>query len=157
MSRVALLDINVLVALFYDEHAQHDVAHDWFADHRRFGWATCAATENGVVRILSNAKAVKDPWTAGEAIEQLRLFRRSGQHQFWTNAISLADEHMFDASAILSHRQVNDIFLLGLAKAAGGLLATFDQSIPLRAVTGATRADLLVISAAPGESTPEDS
>jgi toxin-antitoxin system PIN domain toxin len=157
MSRVALLDINLLVALFYDEHAQHDVAHDWFADHRRFGWATCAATENGAVRILSNPKAVKESWTAGEAIEQLRSFRRSGHHHFWTNTVSLTDEHIFDASAIRSHRQVNDIFLLGLAKASGGSLVTFDQSIPLRAVKGATRADLLVISAAPAESTPEDS
>lgn len=157
MSRVALLDINVLVALFYDEHAQHDVAHDWFADHRRFGWATCAATENGAVRILSNAKAVSNPWTPGEAIEQLRSFRRSGQHQFWTNLVSLADERIFDVSAIRSHKQVNDIFLLGLARAAGGSFVTFDRSIPLRAVKGATRADLLVISAAPEESTPEDS
>jgi toxin-antitoxin system PIN domain toxin len=157
MSRIALLDINVLVALFYDQHAQHEVAHDWFADQHRHGWATCAATENGAVRILSNRKAVDEPWTPEEAIEKLRAFRRSGQHHFWNNTVSVTDEEVFDASFIRGHKQVNDIFLLGLATSAGGSLVTFDQSIPLRAVKGATKANLVVISAAPEESTPEDS
>ena len=34
MSRVALLDVNVLVALFDPDHVHHELAHDWFADHR---------------------------------------------------------------------------------------------------------------------------
>jgi toxin-antitoxin system PIN domain toxin len=156
MSRIALLDINVLVALFYDEHAQHQVAHDWFAEHRRRGWATCAATENGAVRILSNPKVVDEPWTVREAIERLRLFRGSGHHHFWTNTISLTDQDVFDASAIRGHKQVNDVYLLGLARVESGSLVTFDRSIPLRAVKGATSANLVVISAGPEEATPED-
>jgi len=34
MSGVALLDVNVLVALFDPDHVHHELAHDWFADHR---------------------------------------------------------------------------------------------------------------------------
>lgn len=37
--RVALLDVNVFVALFDPNHVHHDVAHDWFADHHRRGWS----------------------------------------------------------------------------------------------------------------------
>ena len=59
----------------------------------------------------------------------------------------------FEASIIRSHKQITDIYLLGLAKAAGGALATFDQSIPLAAVKGATKANLQVISADPEEPT----
>jgi predicted nucleic acid-binding protein len=54
MSRVALLDVNLLVALFDPDHVHHEFAHDWFADHERDGWATCALTENGFVRVLAN-------------------------------------------------------------------------------------------------------
>ena len=50
-ARVSLLDVNVLVALFFPDHVHHDLAHDWFADHRHEGWATCPLTENGFVRV----------------------------------------------------------------------------------------------------------
>jgi predicted nucleic acid-binding protein len=39
-----------------------------------------------------------------------------------------------------------DIYLLGLAKKRGGTLVTFDRTIPLEAVKGATRATLTVLS-----------
>ena len=57
MSRIALLDINVLVALFDADHVHHDFAHDWFIDHHERGWATCPVTENGFIRTpwLGNA------------------------------------------------------------------------------------------------------
>jgi hypothetical protein len=43
---------------------------------------------------------------------------------------------------------MTDIYLLGLARKMGGRLATFDRSIPLGAVAGATRNNLAIISAA---------
>jgi uncharacterized protein len=54
VSRIALLDVNVLVALFDPDHVHHDLAHDWFADQRAAGWATCPLTENGLIRVLSS-------------------------------------------------------------------------------------------------------
>ena len=30
MSRVGLLDVNVLIALFDPDHVHHEIAHDWF-------------------------------------------------------------------------------------------------------------------------------
>jgi hypothetical protein len=39
VSRPALLDVNLLVALFDPDHVHHELAHDWFADQRDAGWA----------------------------------------------------------------------------------------------------------------------
>jgi uncharacterized protein len=47
---VALLDVNVLVALFDPAHVNHEEAHRWFGRNRHQNWATCTLTENGVVR-----------------------------------------------------------------------------------------------------------
>ena len=46
------------------------------------------------------------------------------------------------------HAQVTDVYLLGLAVAHGGTLATFDRSIPLGAVSGARPSHLTVIGPA---------
>ncbi|HWJ56793.1 MAG TPA: hypothetical protein VNR90_11235, partial [Vicinamibacterales bacterium] len=56
-SRIALLDVNLLVALFDPDHVHHDISHDWFAEQRGVGWATCPLTENGLVRVLSSPRA----------------------------------------------------------------------------------------------------
>jgi hypothetical protein len=60
--------------------------------------------------------------------------------------VSLRDETIFNPSFIRGHRQVTDVYLLGLAVNTGGRLATFDRAIPLGAVVGATRDALAVIS-----------
>ena len=52
----ALLDVNVLIALFSPGHVHHETAHDWFADHRHHGWATCPLTENGFLRVAMQQK-----------------------------------------------------------------------------------------------------
>ena len=46
-----LLDTNVLVALLWPSHGQHEAAVGWFARRRAKGWATCPLTEAGFVRI----------------------------------------------------------------------------------------------------------
>ena len=45
MSRVALLDVNVLIALFDPAHVNHEIAHDWLADNRASGGATAPRTK----------------------------------------------------------------------------------------------------------------
>jgi uncharacterized protein len=146
--RVALLDVNVLVALFDPDHIHHDLAHDWFEDHREAGWATCPTTENGFVRVLTNPAYVSPAPRASEVVERLAVFRRSGFHHFWPDQVSLADAGTFNPAMIRGHRQVTDVYLLGLAAKAGGRLASFDRTIPIGAVKGATKDTLAVITAA---------
>jgi len=47
---VALLDVNVLIALLDRRHIHHEPAHGWFAAAQANGWATCPLTQNAVLR-----------------------------------------------------------------------------------------------------------
>ena len=147
MIRVALLDVNVLVALFDPDHVHHELAHDWFTEHRRTGWATCPLTENGFVRVLANPAYGGTVMRASDLVARLRRFCESGGHAFWPDALSFRDDAVFVPTLVAGHRQLTDIYLLGLAHAKGGCLATFDRTIPTRAVKGATRDDVEVIAA----------
>lgn len=147
MSRVALLDVNVLVALFDPDHVHHELAHDWFADHRANGWATCPLTEAGFVRVLSNPAYGSPITRPDDLLARLGALCASGRHHFWADTISLRDEAVFCAAFIRGHRQVTDVYLLGLAAKMRGCLATFDRGIPPGAVRGAPKGTLQVITA----------
>ncbi|HKY20891.1 MAG TPA: TA system VapC family ribonuclease toxin [Vicinamibacterales bacterium] len=147
MSRPALLDVNLLVALFDADHPHHETAHDWFADSHAKGWATCALTQNGLLRILANPRYGATINRPADLLKHLTQFCASKHHVFWADSLSLTDRNIFNPSLIQGHRQLTDIYLLGLAKKMGGSLATFDSGIPLSAVIGATRDTLSVIAA----------
>ena len=146
MSRVALFDVNVLVALFDPDHVHHEAAHAWFARSRSAGWATCPLTENGVVRVLSNPAYGAVPERPGALLARLRSFCGSGGHVFWPDDVSLRSARALRAGAALSHATLTDIYLLALAVAHDGRLATFDRRIPVSAVSGAEKEHLEVIS-----------
>jgi toxin-antitoxin system PIN domain toxin len=146
MSRVALLDVNVLVALFDPDHVHHELAHDWFADHRSGGWATCPLTEAGFVRVLANPVYGSPITRPDDLVGRLRALCASGHHHFWPDAVSLRDQAVFKAAFIRGHRQVTDVYLLGLAAKMRGCLATFDRTIPAAVVRGAARDTLQIIS-----------
>ena len=148
MTRPALLDVNVLVALFDPDHIHHDLAHDWFADNRSHGWATCPITENGFVRVLANPAYGGPVSRASELLSRLVMFCHAADHRFWPDAVSLRDETRFDPAMVTGHRQLTDIYLLGLASTRSGRLATFDRTIPVKAVVGATTQTLAVIEPA---------
>ncbi|CAN5691074.1 type II toxin-antitoxin system VapC family toxin [soil metagenome] len=143
----ALLDVNVLIALFDETHVHHEVAHDWFADHSPRGWATCAVTQNGFLRIMTDPRsAVLDD--GATVFASLRTLCRSSDHTFWPETVSLLDESLFDTSVLVSARQITDVYLLGLAVRMGGRLATFDRTIPWRAVKPATAGSVAVLEPA---------
>ncbi len=147
MRGVALLDVNVLVALFDPNHIHNEPAHAWFAANRKGGWATCPLTENGLVRILSNAAYSGVHETPEGIVRRLDAFCVSGQHVFWEDEVSLRDRRLFRASAPVTYRQITDVYLLGLARHKGGRLATFDRRIPTSAVIGAERGHMELIPA----------
>ena len=124
---VALLDVNVLVALFDPDHVHHDAAHDWFASNRGGGWATCPLTENGLVRILSNT-AYSGVHETTEAVRgRLDAFCGSGNHAFWPDGVSLRDQR-FRLGRGVTFPQVTDVYLLGLAvERSGRRISDFDS------------------------------
>lgn len=131
-----LLDVNVLIALFDPTHVHHEPAHDWFAENRSRGWATCPMTENAFVRILSRPLEGRPAERASALASHLRAFCAAADHLFWGDTISLLDSTRADLSAA-PNRQLTDIYLAALAHAHGGVLATFDRAIPVAAAPGA--------------------
>ena len=142
---VALLDVNVLVALFDPEHIHHEAAHDWFAESSRSRWATCPLTENGLIRVVSNPGYPGRHTTIHDASDRLVTFCRRSDHVFWEDSVSMRDEERFRPEHIQGYRQVTDVYLLGLAVEHDGWVATFDRGIPIASVTGATSSHLRVI------------
>jgi hypothetical protein len=140
----ALLDVNVLLALFDGEHAHHQRARAWWSEHRDAGWASCPLTENGFIRIISNAGYPR-PLAVADAIFVLRAQAALPGHAFWPDDIPALDAAFFDVDRILGPRQLTDIYLLALAMKHGGRLASFDQAIPAGAVRGVDRRHLVII------------
>jgi hypothetical protein len=81
-------------------------------------------------------------------LERLRKFCASPHHVFWPASVSLTDDRVFVSSHLTGHRQLTDVYLLGLAVRMKGCLATFDRGIPLKAVAGGTPSSLQVIAPA---------
>lgn len=140
----ALLDINVLIALLDSDHVDHRRAREWIESEIAHGWASCAITQNGFVRILSQPR-YPSPVPPGVAIERLARATDSPHHEFWPCSISLLDEHAVDRSRLHGARQVTDAYLLALAVAHDGRLVTFDRAVPVSAVAGAGDENLVVI------------
>lgn len=146
---VHLLDVAVLVALFDPDHPHHELAHTWFADQRSAGWATCATTEAGFVRVMAHPDYGGTLTRLESVVERLRMFKASGHHHFWPEEVSIADLDVVRPSYMRGHRQVQDVLLLALAVRRNGRLATFDRTIPVSAVVGATRDSIAIIGASP--------
>ncbi len=143
-SRRALLDVNVLIALLDTDHLHHARAAAWLAANIKAGWASCAITQNGCVRIMSQPGYPNALPAAGVA-QRLREATEAEHHLFVPGDISLLDTRHFDADQLLGHRQVTDAWLLGLAVWHGLRFVTFDGAMHLRVVRGATAEHLVVL------------
>jgi toxin-antitoxin system PIN domain toxin len=139
----ALLDVNLLVALFDPAHVHHGRARSWWSGERNRGWASCPLTQNGFLRVVSNPGYPR-PLTPGQALAALRAQIALPGHAFWPDDASIADADLFDHRRIVGPGQITDVYLLALAVKNGGRLATFDRAIPLAAVRGALARHLAV-------------
>lgn len=142
---IALLDVNVLVALFDPAHLNHEDAHRWFGRNRKHGWATCAITINGCVRVLSSPAYPTVEASPAEVAGRLRSLCSTADHHFWADSVSLMDEALFRLSMFGGHQKITDAYLLGLAVRNHGRLSTFDRSISLKAVHGADAGNIVLI------------
>jgi uncharacterized protein len=127
--KTALLDLNILTALLWPAHEHHDAAHRWFAARDRARWATCALTQLGFVRIVSNPSFSRDALSPAEAVVLLAENARHSGHEFWSDDIQVAAAIEPIETRLQGYRQLTDAYLLSLANRRKGVLATFDRGL----------------------------
>lgn len=142
MSRF-LLDVNVLIALIDPEHIDHERAHTWAQSDLDAGWATCALTQNGFARIVSQPQ-YPGSVTVRAAIDLLRAATSDSRHEFWGCDLPLTDARI-RAERLLGPRQITDSYLLALAVQNEGVLVTSDSRIDPETVEGVTARHLRVL------------
>lgn len=140
----ALLDINVLLALFDTGHQFHARARAWLQPRINDGWASCPLTQNGFIRIASQP-AYPNHVSPTQAMALLAEATHSSHHQFWPDTISALDEGLVDRTRIHGPKQLTDAYLLALAVQHGGCFATFDDRVPLSAVRQAKPEHLAIL------------
>lgn len=118
-SATYLLDANVLIALAVREHEHHPRVVRWVADVRSV--AICPIVEGALARFL-----VRLGESSRAVAATLRAFYDDARCEFWPDSVSYG---VADLSRVVGHRQVTDAYLVALAVAQGGRLATLDRSL----------------------------
>jgi len=132
--KTVLLDTNVLLALAWPNHQHHGPAHAWFAAHSKKGWATCAFTQLSFIRLSSNPAYTSSAVSPQDAAALLQQWTRLKTHRFWTSP--KADNPATYALAI-GYQQVNDAWLVEVARQNEGRLLSLDRRIPAHSVDAA--------------------
>jgi len=127
---IFLLDVNVLLALSYDDHVHNARVRQWVlqlaAEERRdrMIFATCPITEIGFVRVGSGKAAYAESVDA--ARDDLEDLKSSMGMLFIPDEIPA--RHL--PTWVRKSEQTTDGYLLALAKSHDGCLATLDRCIP---------------------------
>jgi len=124
-----LLDVNVLIAMAWPTHRDHEKVLEWLAHHAREGWATCPLTQASFVRILSNPTFSANALTPTDALTLLQANLAHPAHRFWADEVSLIDSLEPFAQKLVGHQQVTDAYLLGLAIHKKGKLVTMNRGV----------------------------
>jgi uncharacterized protein len=139
----ALLDVNALIALLDEEHVHHEAILEWLTrqEHLAHGFATCAITQIGLIRVMSS-KGYFKPVATHEAATQLARMTSKGHQYLGMPAPTAAGAIRWrDVKSASS----TDALLLSTAVAYGCRLVTFDAGIALKSVTGARTEHLVVL------------
>jgi len=122
-----LLDVNALVALAHQGHADHSRVIRWFASMlgSEAKLATCAITELGFIRVSIQAGFERD---APSAMETLRGLKESSRIPIEMLADSLGADRL--PAYVRGAKQITDGHLLELSAQFSMRLATLDKGIP---------------------------
>jgi uncharacterized protein len=124
-----LLDVNVLIALVWPAHENHEQVRPWFHRNSSEGWATCSFTQAAFVRIISNPASFPHAVGPQEAVDILQVNLRDPNHQFWADEVSFMNAVQPFFTRLKGHQQVTDAYLLGLALHKKGKLISLDRGV----------------------------
>ena len=139
----SLLDVNVLIALFDQQHSFHQRARTWLEGVIDDGWSSCPITQAGFARVISDPRYPANV-TTPQAIQMLDAATSDNHHQFWAADIALVADAI-DRQHVLGPGQIAGAYLLALAVSHGGRLVTFDQRMDRASVPTASPQHLLIL------------
>jgi toxin-antitoxin system PIN domain toxin len=125
-----LLDVNILVARFWERHPFHGKVRTWMDSHESDGWATCPITQLGVIRTISNPAFDKQTPRPAEVMHWMeKTLREHPAHQFWPDDVNVFEACRNTAGRLQGFRQLTDAYLLGLAIRHNAGFVTLDRRI----------------------------
>lgn len=140
-----LLDVNVLLALCWEELEFHSAARTWFSRHAtKSEWATCALTESAFLRLSMNPRLFPVPATFREALGVLDALRMVPGHRFLEQSGPFTESDL-PSRQVRGYKQVVDATLLGLARRSGSKFATFDRGLETLASGAEWKKSLVLI------------
>jgi toxin-antitoxin system PIN domain toxin len=134
-----LLDVNALIALLWEDHEFHDKMAAWFGRHAKTGWATCAITQSGFIRVMSQSALIKPARSVAELAEVLANNLAHPAHRLLALDFGFTDVMTSCTGRVVGHRQVTDAYLLTAAMRAGMKLLTFDSGLSSLLASSAER------------------
>ena len=124
-----LLDANVLIALAWPNHTEHERVQEWFARERGKGWATCIVTQLAFIRV-SCSPSLPHRVLPSVAQRYLGEITSLPDHSFWAEPMQ-GYAHAAFARTLPnpSNVSVTDAYLATLAVIHAGKLATLDEQL----------------------------
>jgi len=120
-----LLDVNVLMALLWENHEHHPKARAWFKSVSAF--ATCPVSQLGFARVSSHP-LLGYGMTPDDAFRVLRHLLADPRHQFIPDDLSCADR-VVRTDLMTGPNQITDRYLVALARQHECSLATLDEPL----------------------------
>jgi uncharacterized protein len=120
-----LLDVNLLMALLWENHEHHTLARSWFKSV--FAFATCPVVQLGFARVSSHP-LLGYGLTPELAFGVLRQFIADRRHEFISDDLSCTDR-VVRTELMAGANQITDRYLVALARQHGFSLATLDQPL----------------------------
>jgi hypothetical protein len=118
-----LLDVNLLMALLWENHQHHTQARSWLKGVSAF--ATCPVVQLGFARVSSHP-LLGYGLTPEMAFGVLRQFIADPRHKFISDDLSCTDP-VVRTELMAGPNQITDRYLAALARQHGFCLATLDQ------------------------------
>ncbi len=124
-----LPDVNLWLALTFESHVHHAAARDWFAALSDGDCSFCRLTQQGFLRLSTNAKAFgPDAVTLSEAWQYFDALLNDPRIVFSFEPIGIeAPWRGYTQRRTYSPKIWSDAYLAVFAQASGFQLVTFDQ------------------------------
>lgn len=128
-----LIDINVWLAMTWDQHPQHATAVRWHNGLKDAALLFCRFTMLGFLRLLTNEKVMGDSIvTVNGALELYDRWKQDPRVELALEPRG-TEAHFRQAvgrfGRLPATKAIADCYLVGFAEAAGARLVTFDRGL----------------------------